>query len=77
MQGMRVFDTGYFVYCNGQDAGGFDLRINFEVSVLPYVGNNSWIEQTLIDLKACLLSNAMPEAPFDCEFCGYFNARSA
>ena len=61
MQGLQVSDTGYFVYCNGQDAEGFDLRIKFAVSVLPYTGNNAWIEAILGDLKACLLSNEMPE----------------
>jgi len=77
MQGLRVSDTGYFVYCNGQEAGGFDLRINFAVSLLPYTGNSAWVDTVLRDLKACLLSDEEPEAPVDCEFCGYVIARAS
>ena len=77
MQGLQVSDTAYFVYCNGQDTDCFDLRVNFAVSLLPYIGNNAWMESTLIDLKACLSRDDAPEAPVDCEFCGYVSARSA
>jgi len=76
MMGLRVSDTGYFVYCNGQDTNGFDERIKFAISVLPYTGNNAWVAPTLAELKACLLSNVMPTPPVDCEFCGYVNARA-
>jgi hypothetical protein len=75
MQGLTVSDTGYFVYCNGQDSNGFNQRINFAVSLVPYTGNNAWLDSTLADLKACLLSDVEPTAPVDCEFCGYVRAR--
>jgi len=74
-QGLDASDTGYFVYCNGQDAEAFDGRIEFAVKVLPYTGSDKWIEGTLADLKACLMSANIPEAPGDCEFCGYAKAR--
>jgi hypothetical protein len=75
-QGLEVSDTGYFLYCNGDHAAnGFNFRIEFDVTLFPYDGNTEWIEPTIADLKACLLSNDMPEAPVDCEFCGYVKAR--
>jgi len=73
--GMDVSDTGYFVYCNGQHGTGFNLRLDFSVDVIPYTGSDAWIDPTLVELKTCLMGK-MPEAPIDCEFCGYVEARS-
>jgi len=73
-QNLTVSSTGYFVYCNGQDNDSFNERIEFSVSVLPYVGNDSWVESTLHDLKACLMLEVAPKEANDCEFCGYVGA---
>ena len=75
-QGLNVSDTGYFVYCNGQDAEAFDGRIEFAVKLLPYTGSDSWVEKALGNLKACLMNNNIPARPDDCEFCGYAMARA-
>jgi len=75
-QGLKVSDTGYFVYCNGQDAEAFDGRIEFSVKLLPYTGSDRWVEGTLTELKACLMSDDIPNQPADCEFCGYAMARA-
>ena len=75
-QGLTVSNTGYFVYCNGQDAEAFDGRIEFAIKLLPYTGSDYWIEGVLVDLKNCLLSNEIPSRPLDCEFCGYVLARA-
>jgi len=85
-QGLEVDDRGYFLYANGVDADGFEThfdastmivhgKLAFKISLLPYVGNTDWIEPTLRDLKRCLISPTAPEAPHDCEFCGYIEAR--
>ncbi|MBM4135172.1 MAG: PD-(D/E)XK nuclease family protein [Nitrospira sp.] len=76
-QGLTVSPTGYFVYCNGQDAEGFNERVEFKVSVLPYVGNDSWVESTLQGLKNCLMLDAAPEPSKNCEFCGYVSVATA
>jgi len=75
-QGLVVSNTGYFVYCNGQDAEAFDGRIEFLVKLLPYNGADSWVEDTLVALKSCLMADAIPKSPPDCEFCGYALART-
>jgi PD-(D/E)XK nuclease superfamily len=75
-QGLSVSDTGYFVYCNGQDAQAFDGRIEFAVKLLPYTGSDCWVEGALGDLKRCLLDEDIPDRPHDCEFCGYARARA-
>jgi PD-(D/E)XK nuclease superfamily len=73
-QGFEVEDRGFFLYANGQDVDGFAERLSFAVSLLPYEGNGDWIDQKLLDLKACLTGDRIPDAPEDCEFCGYVAA---
>lgn len=73
-----VSRTGYFVYCNGRtDRQAFDGKIEFDVVVLPYTGDDAWVDQTLADIKRCLQSDAPPAPGKDCEFCGYAAARRA
>ncbi|MDD5433237.1 MAG: PD-(D/E)XK nuclease family protein [Candidatus Pacebacteria bacterium] len=73
--GFRVSDTGYFVYCNGiTDKEAFDAKLEFDVKVIPYTGDPSWIEQTLLDIKACLETELMPRANFNCAYCNYRKA---
>ncbi|MBV6479589.1 MAG: hypothetical protein HGGPFJEG_02375 [Ignavibacteria bacterium] len=76
--GFMVSSTCYFVYCNGKtDRDGFNGKVEFDISIIPYTGNDSWIETTLMDLKKCLLRKSIPKASKDCEFCGYAHIRAA
>ena len=73
----RVSDTGYFVYCNGNaDAEAFDGKLEFDIKLIPYTGNTEWIELALSDLHKCLMSNDMPLAGRDCDYCAYRKAAS-
>jgi len=73
--GFKVSDIGYFVYCNGiTDKEAFDAKLEFDVKLLPYKGDPSWIEQTLLDIKACLESQTMPQSNFNCPYCNYRKA---
>lgn len=75
--GFKVSNTGYFVYCNGKaDREAFDGKVEFDVVLLPYNGDDSWIEPTLKDIKKCLDKKDAPKPTSDCEFCGYAEARS-
>ncbi len=70
--GFEVSDTGYFVYCNGQtDRDGFNARLEFDIKIIPYVGDDSWIEETLKKLHKCLMSDKIPAAGDDCDYCLY------
>ena len=74
--GFKVSRTGYFVYCNGKsDREAFDGKVEFDVSLLPYEGDDSWIEETLMKLKDTLELPKCPEPSSDCEFCGYALSR--
>lgn len=73
---LKVSDTGYFVYCTGKrDQKAFDKVIEFDVKVIPYTGDDSWVEKTIFDIKECLESNTMPEKSNGCEHCAYWYTR--
>lgn len=76
--GFSVARTGYFVYCNGQtDRAAFDAKLEFDVKVIPYEGNDAWIEDTLFDIHACLTSDMIPSRSNDCDHCRYREAAGA
>ncbi len=70
--GFNVSKVGYFVYCNG-DVGKpyFDKRLEFNIKVIPYKGDDSWIEKTLLEIKECLMSDNVPEMNSECDYCNY------
>jgi CRISPR/Cas system-associated exonuclease Cas4 (RecB family) len=75
--GFPVSSTGYFVYCNGDaDKEAFDGKLEFDVKVIPYVGNTAWIEPALFEIKKCLEGSVIPPAGVDCDFCSYREAAS-
>ncbi|KKS64911.1 MAG: hypothetical protein UV40_C0013G0008 [Parcubacteria group bacterium GW2011_GWA1_42_7] len=74
--GFIVSKTGYFVYCNGRaDKEAFDGKIEFDIVLLPYEGDDSWVEGAIVNLKDCLDSEEIPPMRDDCEFCGYVKER--
>ncbi len=73
--GFKVSDTGYFVYANADaDANAFDGKLEFEVTLIPYVGKADWIDDTLLDIKKHLDSEEIPQATEDCDYCRYREA---
>jgi CRISPR/Cas system-associated exonuclease Cas4 (RecB family) len=79
--GLTVQDTGYFVYCNGRlDLDGFNNRVEFKTKIIPYTGNDAWVEPTLMNMKECMEGD-MPAIGVaamggPCDFCTYARART-
>lgn len=79
--GLTVQNTGYFVYTNGRlDLDGFYNRIEFRTKVIPYTGDDAWVEPTLRKMKACM-EGEMPAVGVsimggECEFCAYARERT-
>jgi len=74
MNGFRVSDTGYFVYCNGDmSKEAFNGRLDFRIKVLPYQGNDDWIEATVGKIAECLKGD-MPDSGSECDYCAYTEA---
>lgn len=80
--GFKVDDTGYFVYTNARfDLDGFNDRVEFKTKLIPYKGDDSWVEPTLGKMKKCLDNDKMPpvgEAAMGgpCDFCEYARKRT-
>jgi hypothetical protein len=74
--GFKVSPVGYFVYCNGNaDAKAFDAKLEFDVKLLPYRGDDSWIEPVILKLKQCLVADTIPASEATCDYCAYCGAR--
>ncbi len=74
--GFKVSPTAYFVYVNGKtDAKAFDAKLEFDVKLLPYTGNDSWIQETLIKARKCLEGDALSPSSPNCDYCAYVKAR--
>lgn len=70
-----VSNTGYFVYCNGStDREAFDARLEFDIKVIPYTGDDSWIDGAVHEIYACLESDVIPTASPSCDYCSYREA---
>ena len=74
--GLKVSDTGYFVYCTGMtDKEAFDKKIVFDVNLIAYKGKDSWVEKTLFKIKDCLENSKILKAGESCDWCSYWNSR--
>lgn len=79
--GFTVHDTAYFVYTNGRlDLDGFYDRVEFRTKIIPYTGDDRWIEPTLHKIKDCLEGD-MPEVGTaamggECDYCAYAKRRT-
>ncbi len=72
--GYKVSSTGYFVYCNGQtDRKAFDGKLEFDITLIPYTGNDGWVEKTIVEAHRCLNGDKIPEADPDCDYCNYIS----
>ncbi len=74
--GYKVADTGYFVYCNGDtDKEAFDAKLEFEVTLIAYKGDDSWVSGAIEKAYECLMQDKIPAQGKDCDYCRYFVAR--
>ncbi len=70
--GFKVSNTGYFVYANAsKDEEAFDGKLIFDVTLIPYEGNDSWIEPTLKQIKQVLEDSRVPSPSKECDYCRY------
>jgi hypothetical protein len=71
-QGLEVMRRGWFVYANGRrDRPAFDGRLEFTLRMIPYDGDDGWIEGTLAAIRDLLMRSEAPPPPSECEFCSY------
>lgn len=80
--GLQVSDTGYFVYANGRlDLDGFFNRVEFRTKIIPYRGNDAWVEPALQQMKECMEGNMPPVGLAamggPCDYCMYARQRTS
>ena len=69
-QGLTVARRGWFVYCNGRrDLDAFDNRLEFRVKLIPYDGDDAWVEPVLLEIRDTLHAPEPPTPGDDCEYC--------
>jgi hypothetical protein len=69
-QGLAVARRGWFVYCNGRrDLPAFGKRLEFTIKLLPYDGDDGWIETTLAAMRRTLTVPVPPPNTGECEYC--------
>ena len=70
--GLKVSNTGYFVYCTGKpDEESFDGKLEFDISIIPYQGDDSWVEPVIKQIKETLEKDEIPSADPKCDYCRY------
>lgn len=75
-----VSPTGYFVYANGKsDAKAFDGKLEFDIVLIAYTGDDGWVEPAVVAMKEMLMSEAIPPIGTafgggPCDFCTYREA---
>ena len=71
--GLPVSNTGYFVYCTGDNTRpDFSNTIHFHSHLIPYQGSDSWVDVQLDALIMLTQSPKPPEATEDCTYCSYY-----
>ena len=65
----------YFVYCNAKKRKiEFNNRLDFEINLIPYEANPTWVDAKIIEIKECLENNILPEPSNYCDYCKYLNS---
>ncbi|MCD5381274.1 MAG: PD-(D/E)XK nuclease family protein [Candidatus Pacebacteria bacterium] len=73
--GFKVQDLGYLVYANADKTlPEFGNTLNFETTLVPVETSVDWIDDTLVEIKACLERKDLPPCGERCEFCPYREA---
>lgn len=68
----KVSDIAFFVYCNGRkDREAFDARLDFDIELIAYKGDDSWVESAIIKAHQILNNKQLPPASSTCEYCQY------
>ncbi len=72
--GHNVSSVGYFVYANGRkDKKAFDGKLEFDVTLISYTGNDAWVEKTIFEIKKTL-DGGVPQMKSTCDWCRYREA---
>lgn len=70
--GFAVSPLAYIVYANAtKQINRFDGKLEFVMTLHAHKGDTSWVDPTLIAMKACLEGGSLPSPNESCEYCTY------
>ena len=68
----KISNTTYFLVCNAEKSfKKFNEKLNFTVTLIPYIANPSLIPNKIKQMKEILESENIPEFNENCERCTY------
>jgi len=75
MNGYPIGQKAFLLFANARtDRQAFHCRLDFDLQMVEVATDLSWIEPTLSQIKACLMSEQPPKPAPDCECCRYVEA---
>jgi len=70
----KVSDIAYFLVCNAlKTPEKFDAKLHFDLTLVPYKTNTSWVEDKIKEMKKTLELKEVPEINRYCERCMYLD----
>ena len=67
-----VSPFAYFVLANGRkDLERFDKTLNFTLKLFSFRGDDSWVQDAIWQIHACLHKTQLPDSATSCEYCAY------
>ena len=70
--GFKVSDTTYFMVCNGvKTRNSFDSVMNFDITLVDYKVDISWVQKKINEMKKTLDNKKIPDETAHCESCAY------
>jgi hypothetical protein len=70
----KVSDTAYFLVCNGlKTPDKFDATLHFDLTLVPYKTDDSWVKNKIIEMKKTLELKDVPDLNKYCEKCMFLN----
>lgn len=70
--GLNVSNTAYLLYCTGDvNRAAFNGVLHFHMELIPYEGDDKWVDSVLDQMQVCLNQNQLPASSPTCKFCKY------
>ncbi|MCA9382724.1 PD-(D/E)XK nuclease family protein, partial [Candidatus Dojkabacteria bacterium] len=68
----KTTSESYYIYCTGyNDKEAFDGKLEFDVKIIPYTGDDTWVEKTIKEIHNTLRNSQPPESQKNCKYCNY------
>lgn len=74
--GLEICPTAYWFYATARkNADSFNMKLEFDPTIIAYTCETHWIESTLVQMKNVLETPGLPESSGGCEMCSYAKKR--